>query len=123
MKKLERQVRHQKKEADFEGESHSIKAKGSNGGALRRYTFFVEAEGGTFISQVLAPSLTEAGQLWLVDWSERYPLSDVAREESESALDEHDFWVPLHGLTNVWCAGFTVGGEHVDLINVVETAP
>jgi hypothetical protein len=85
------------------------------------FTFILEYRGGTYASQVRAPSLRRAAAAWAagLDTNSIRGAGPAARRQlrEEISADEP---VALAGLTGVWCYTALVRG-HLALINVVET--
>ena len=90
------------------------------------YTFVADYAGGTFISQVKARNPKFAVLTWaqnldvgaipgLGDKSREKLLQDLRRDAKVESL-----YVPLNGLTNVWCVTALVRGKLM-LIHFVET--
>lgn len=87
------------------------------------YTFILEFDGGTYISQVQAQDAKSAPEVWgaslksgdvrgLRDASIRRLRADLASDEP----------VPLTGLEMVWCMSTLVRGR-LALVNFVQTSP
>jgi hypothetical protein len=88
----------------------------------RMFTVICDYRGGTYISQVVAISPTDAG----VKWARRHdvpPLKKLGarqREEIVNGLMVDDVPVPLTGLKNVWCFSPTIL-RHIATVNLVVT--
>lgn len=85
------------------------------------YTFILEFEGGTYVSQVSAPSFKSAPLAWA---ESRLPgeISGMHVEslrELQAAMEDEP--VPLTGLVQAWCASGLVNGS-LALVHFVETA-
>ena len=81
------------------------------------FTFILDYEGGTYISQIRENQLDKAFEKWLgsIDFSE------IDIENSGLLINDVDTnLTPLDGITNVWCTNFFVGEEFA-LVNIVET--
>ena len=87
------------------------------------YTFIMEFAGGTYISQVKAPSQKAA----CVKWAQSLDVSQVkglGLKGKESLIEQmkDESPVALDGLSNAWCTGAFLRGEYA-LINLVQTEP
>ena len=85
------------------------------------YTFIMEYAGGTYISQVNAPSPKSA----CVKWAQSLDVSQVSGmgiRSKESLIEQmkEEAPVPLNGLVNTWCRSVLIRGE-LGLINLVQT--
>ena len=83
----------------------------------------MEFAGGTYISQVKAPSAKAA----CVKWAQSLDLSQVkglGLKGKESLIEQmkEESPVALDGLSNAWCTGALIRGESA-LINLVRTEP
>ena len=87
------------------------------------YTFVLEYDGGTYVSQVLAASKDEAPAAWAASlWPGQVRgMRETNLLELRSGITSHSP-VPLDGLVNAWCASCLVRGR-LALVNVFETAP
>ncbi len=85
------------------------------------YTFIMEYAGGTYVSQVTAPSPKSACVKWAqgLDVSQ---VSGVGLKSKEILIEEMRAEAPvaLDGLSNSWCATARIRGE-LALINIVQT--
>jgi len=89
------------------------------------FTFLVDFDGGTFISQHQAGSLSAA----ILSWVETFDFSvftDVSKKDWSNLIaqvHEPDKQpVAVNGLKNTWCASYLVGGRIliVHIVNTVE---
>ena len=85
------------------------------------YTFIMEYAGGTYISQVAAPSEKSAS----VKWARQLTASDVQGlgvngKESLIQQMKDQSPVPLTGTVNAWCTSALIRGKSA-LINLVQT--
>jgi hypothetical protein len=85
------------------------------------YTFIMEYAGGTYVSQVSAPTPKAA----CVQWAQGVDVSQVSglgRKSQESLIEEMNAAAPvtISGLSNAWCATALIRGELL-LINIVRT--
>ncbi len=85
------------------------------------YTFIMNYAGGTYISQVKAPSEKSA----CVKWAQRLEVSQIQGlgPKGQASLIEQvkdDPPGPLDGTLNAWCTGAIVHGKFA-LINLVQT--
>jgi hypothetical protein len=87
------------------------------------FTFIMDFAGGTYISQVDAPSTTTA----CVKWAEELDVSGVKGigANSKASLinqmkDEEQEPQPLNGIFNAWCTTASLRGG-LALINIVRT--
>jgi hypothetical protein len=85
------------------------------------YTFIMEYAGGTYISQVKAPSEKSA----CIKWAQRLDMDHVkglGLKGKESLIDQmrEESPVPLEGISNAWCTGALIRGKSA-LINLVQT--
>jgi hypothetical protein len=85
------------------------------------YTFVLDFDGGTYISQVKAPSTTSA----CVKWAEELDIADlkgVGRKSKESLVNQMKVEEPqlLNGLSNAWCVTAALRGG-LALINIIQT--
>lgn len=87
------------------------------------YTFIMEFDGGTYVSQVNAPSEKSACLKWArtLDLSAIQGLNDRERESLIEQMKD-DSPVALTGTVNVWCITALIRGKHA-LINFVRTEP
>jgi hypothetical protein len=84
------------------------------------YTVVLEYRGGTYISQVLGPSLSAALKQWanalnendLANWGLSRPELTEVIEDDPALLD---------GCINAWCLTGLSGSEELILLNVVAT--
>lgn len=84
------------------------------------YTFILEFEGGTYVSQLSAASARSAPLAWV---ESRVPgeipgLHAAALRQLQASMDTDP--VPLTGLVQVWCASGLVNGS-LALLHFVET--
>jgi hypothetical protein len=85
------------------------------------WTFLLEYDGGTYISQVRAADLTQG----LVSWPIAVPDSDLAiwgLTRSDLAGLNLSGAVPIQGVTNVWCASGLTRSDKQILIHIVATS-
>ena len=87
------------------------------------YTFIMECAGGTYISQVKAPSAKAA----CVKWAQSIDVAQVQGLDlkgKESLIEQMRDASPvaLAGLSNAWCTGALIRGASA-LINLVQTEP
>jgi hypothetical protein len=90
------------------------------------YTFIVDYEGGTYISQVTA---SEPGSAVLV-WAENLDIDVIpglnanVRQDLLQALQQNEedgcAYTPLNGLIKAWCASTVIQNVYMS-INFVET--
>jgi hypothetical protein len=85
------------------------------------YTFIMNYAGGTYISQVRAPSETSA----CVKWAQRLEVSQIqglGPKGQESLIEQvkDDPPGPLDGTLNAWCTDAIIHGKFA-LINLVQT--
>jgi len=86
------------------------------------YTFIMEFNGGTFISQVTAPDHTSAIESWATSLNPDEIKGFLASMKSEILRDMcEESPTLLNGLTNVWCI-FFITKLGSCLIHYVETA-
>jgi hypothetical protein len=85
------------------------------------YSFVLDFDGGTYISQVAAASFTAAPAIWAkrlksgaVKGVGGATLNELARQMTEKEP------TPLTGLSHVWCTDALLRGK-LALINFVET--
>ena len=90
---------------------------------MATYTFFLEYQGGTYISQVHARNHKEAPRLWV----EQLDVSAIPnnkkgfREALIKSLEEFDLIVPLDGISRTWsCSFIYVEGVTVHFTQTVE---
>lgn len=85
------------------------------------YTFILDFAGGTYISQVNAPSPTSASVKWAseLDTSELKGIGAKNKESLENQMKEEQPH-PLDGLLNTWCVAARLRGG-LALINIVQT--
>jgi hypothetical protein len=85
------------------------------------YTFVLDFAGGTYISQVNAPSTTSASVKWAKEL-DIFGLKGVGRKNKESLINQMKEEEPqrLDGLINAWCVTATLRGG-LALINIVQT--
>jgi hypothetical protein len=86
------------------------------------YTFVADHRGGTFVSQVRAPSIEVAIAIWaekkvleFVDIPEDARTAFIAYVTEEAA-------VPIAGMAGVWCIGPMID-DAMALVNIVHTVP
>ncbi len=88
---------------------------------MKRYTFVMDFEGGTYLSQVSAGSPEEALSGWAknMNWNEVAGAEGISVPEvMEELIDEA--LSPIEGLVNVWC--FTISPrEKLGIVHVVES--
>ena len=92
------------------------------------YTFIVDYNGGTYISQITAPNPKSAVR----SWADNFPIEAVPglgakskqelirilqRDEEEDGIN----YVLIDGLTNTWCASHLVRGKLMSIL-FVETS-
>ena len=90
-------------------------------GRMSLFTVIWDFRGGTYISQVRAPSAHRA----FLKWAETLDVTEIAgvgpagKQRIIREIEEFDHQpTPLAGLKNAWCAGsVAVGG----LVNIVQT--
>jgi hypothetical protein len=85
------------------------------------YTFIMDYDAGTYISQVAAPSPKSA----CVKWARRLDIQQVkglGGKSHKSLIDEmkDESPTPLDGLFNAWCATALIRGR-LALINIIQT--
>jgi hypothetical protein len=85
------------------------------------YTFIMEYAGGTYVSQVSAPTEKSA----CVKWAQKLNASKVPgldRRGKESLIKQmkDESPVALTETVNAWCTGASIRGKHA-LINLVRT--
>ena len=68
------------------------------------YTFLLEYDGGTFVSQVRALSVEMAKRTWCANLSFEVIAAPISQRETflQSVADE--VAVPVSGLDHVWCS-------------------
>lgn len=84
------------------------------------YTFLLEYDGGTFVSQVWASSIEIAKLKWCGNLSFEAIEAPISQRESflKSVADE--VAVPVSGLGHVWCLAPSLGNK-MALVHIVET--
>lgn len=88
----------------------------------RKFTFLLEFDGGTYISQIDETSLETAMKSWAesLDLAKIKGMNQNMKEEIIGGIEGEDP-IALEGLTRVWC--FTIMPEgHFGLIHFIETA-
>ena len=92
------------------------------------YTFIMDYRGGTYISQVRAPSPRKAVWRWAKDLNPKpiYGFGERAKEQLIAELHEDEelgeqFPIEVGQVVNTWCYTLLIKGQLV-LINIVKTA-
>ena len=86
------------------------------------YTFIMDFDGGTYISQVSGSGIAEAKKKWGGRRFTEIPrLTPTARDEIRSGMSNGSA-VALEGLKNAWCTSFTLRNK-LALVNIVKTSP
>jgi len=85
------------------------------------YTFIMEYAGGTYISQVNAPSQKSA----CVKWAQKIKVSEIQGLGPRGKVSliqqmKDESPVALTGTVNAWCTGAFIRGKYA-LINLVQT--
>lgn len=86
------------------------------------FTFVLDYKGGTYISQVVAPTVGEAIAAWprVVNW-DVIGIQSSSRFEKQLRLDvSGDNPVALDGMSNVWCISPRLG-KSVGTLHIVAT--
>ncbi len=85
------------------------------------FTFLLDFEGGTYISQFHSESLRKACEKWALglNTSTIALIDESAKSEIRSNLDTEEA-IGIEGLTNVWCLTFLIKKE-LALLHVVLT--
>lgn len=88
---------------------------------MNLYTFFMEFEGGTYISQVAAPSLKLAMRKWAnsLDTTQIKGMGPTLKKQVIQEIEGEEA-TPLEGLKNAWCFALSPKGKFC-LVNFVET--
>lgn len=86
------------------------------------YTFMMEFNGGTYISQVSASDPCSALEVWAraLDPEAIEGLCDSVKAELVQGVSD-ETPTPIEGLQNVWCVFLNPGGARC-LVHLVETA-
>lgn len=90
------------------------------------YTFLLEIDGGTYISQINAINIEDSVIQWITSLEienskEQFiSLEIVSGLKNEIFISDLEKPTELDGLKNVWCLSFSIK-EHLALINIVET--
>ncbi len=85
------------------------------------YTFIMEYDGGTYVSQLKAQSKQRA----CIKWAQQLNISEIhnfGQSSKEKLIEEMKTEEPilLNSLKNVWCQMTWIGGKSA-LINFVQT--
>lgn len=83
------------------------------------FTLVLDWKGGTYLSQVKAPTLKTAKRKWLTSIPLEIFGTHQVLSELATQIDE-DEPVLLEGLESVWCTGFMVE-EKLALVHVIAT--
>lgn len=83
------------------------------------YTIFMEFAGGTYAAQVRAGSPRSALKKWAKNIvpGNIYDLGPKGKEALNRQIHDKQI-VPIHGMVNIWCATFLVGGK-LALVNLI----
>ncbi len=85
------------------------------------YTFILDFQGGTYISQLSSRSVNSAVKKWAkeLDTDEIFGMGNSVKQEIINEV-EKDVPIPLKGLKRTWCVS-ALTGKGLALVNVVET--
>jgi hypothetical protein len=85
------------------------------------YTFIMDYDGGTYVSQVKAPSPKSACLKWArgLDGEQIKGLGGKSHESLIAEIKDESP-TPIHGVLNAWCATALIRGT-LALINIVQT--
>ena len=85
------------------------------------FTFVLDFDGGTYISQFRGHDRSEACEKWVegMDISAIRSVAKITRSELRREVDIREA-VGIEGMTNVWCLSFVVK-KKLGLLNVVQT--
>lgn len=88
---------------------------------MNLYTFVLEYEGGTYISQIEADSPNNGSKLWAENLDEReiYNFGSKSKEILLAQISE-ETPVPIMNIENVWCVSYIIRGK-LALVNIVQT--
>lgn len=88
---------------------------------MPRYTFVLDFEGGTYLSQVTAPSPEEGRIAWVKQmvWAE-IPGSNEGFQEAVMVGIGDETLTPLNGLEKVWCFSI-LPQERFGMVHVIES--
>lgn len=85
------------------------------------YTFFLDYQGGTYISQVHAQTHSEAPKIWIkeLDWTS---IPKVERKFRNKLLSEIELEKPIEieGLNKTWCLSPTIA-DNLALVHFTQT--
>ena len=83
------------------------------------YTFFLDYKGGTYVSQVKAPSAIHALTAWAeaLDYTKVDGLSSSANKDLIEQIDQP---TRLEGIRNTWCHSALLS-RHLALIHLTKT--
>ena len=87
------------------------------------YTFIMDYRGGTYISQLRAPTPLSALRAWArrLDESEVWGMGKAGKDKLlEEMLDDINVPVPVSGVKHTWCSSALVRNQHMG-INFVQT--
>ena len=86
------------------------------------YTFILDFEGGTYVSQVEAQHPKKATRLWATQLEiQHIPNFTQAMKENLKRSVEHDDATPVEGVSNVWCLAILTSHDKPGLVNIVKT--
>ena len=84
------------------------------------YTFVLELDGGTFLSQISAATLTEALEGYLAMIRADCPNDDAGAAAFLAHEWKNDSPVPVSGLNGVWCLSASCE-EHEAVMHIIGT--
>lgn len=85
------------------------------------YTFFLDFQGGTYLSQVRAKSFNDAPKVW----AEEGNFADISKLLPDfkgillASVDQENA-IEIEGLINTWCLTFSIADE-LALVHFTET--
>ena len=86
------------------------------------FTFLLEYEGGTYVSQVSAASPNLAPKAWAegLDWAGVWKSEPLSKDELVDAM-QSSVPTPINGVKHTWCCAALLNG-HTALIHFIQTA-
>lgn len=88
---------------------------------MEKYTFICEFQGGTYISQYLADSLSNALLYWSHNLNSKFFTKSKRDKINKEISNEIYKPVLINGVENVWSTSITIGRSLL-LLNIVKTA-